>query len=162
MINKSVKLVTAGGIIQRDAIISALEVNGLEFEAADRTSSRKITETTVDITYAGYSAVSESGFEIFVDERDFQRAQEILDSILSEFKKQDSKIEVDHRDKFNKCALFTIVLPGVMHVIGVIHLVKAGKSGQLRNLDFKFYVSVVVFMVTLFGGLLVSIPFVRG
>lgn len=141
-------VVRAESIIQRDAILSAFAHAGIEAFSGRRDISRKIADNTLDLAFEGYSAVFE-GFAIQVDEEDFERAKEIVDSVLRQARVQvvdGQQKEDSHLRRFYFCALFTLTVPLVMHVFAIHHLIRGIKKGEeVRPVYVMFSILLMIF-----------------
>lgn len=105
---KPVFVHTAQSIIERDAVLFLLKENGIKAWSPEKTISRKITDTTVDLSYGAFSALSESGFSIFVEERDRPKAKPLVTGFLKDTATEEMRlapIKIDWLSKFQKAAL---------------------------------------------------------
>jgi hypothetical protein len=147
-------LLKAKSIIQRDAILSELESQGINAFASPRDMSRKIADHTVDLALEGYSVFFD-GFPIYVNELDKAAADEIANRLLRETQQTPmvSSDESPHLRRFFFCAIFSLMLPAVMHVFGAYHLYRAFKTGEkIRPLQFT--VGLLLFLLMPFMGLI--------
>lgn len=122
----------AESIIQRDAVISALSAAGINAFAETRDISRKITDTTVDLAYEGYSAVFD-GFAIQVNEADFDRAKKIADDVLEKARTavpDKGLSEGSAMRRFYFCSLFTLIFPVLFHGLAIYHFVDGFRKGE--------------------------------
>lgn len=128
-----VQLIKAESILQREAIVTALDSEGIEFFIIPRDTSRKVFDSSIDLTMGGISTVFD-GFPILVRPLDLERAQRIVrqvigsaDQIAFESKNNDS---IDYWDRFYRASIFTIFLPGLMHLAALMNLFMAVKTRQ--------------------------------
>ncbi len=142
-------LLKAESIIQRDAILAALKSQGIEPHSAPRDISRKIADTTVDLSFEGFSALFD-GFAIYVDEADLERAQKLAENIVKSAQKAKDDpglAQGGSMRRFYFCCLFTITIPILFHGLALYHLYHG-----LRNKE-KFHpfygtMSALVFVAT--------------
>lgn len=142
-------LMRAESIIQRDAVMSALNAAGINAFSENRDISRKIADTTVDLAYEGYSAVFD-GFIIQVNEADYEQAKPIADGVLkkaSEAKPDPGLSEGSAYRRFYFCSLFSIVMPGLFHGLAIYHLIDGIRRGEKPHFGF-FAVSALMLIVT--------------
>ena len=126
------QLMQAESIIQRDAVMSALQAAGINAFAENRDISRKIADTTVDLAYEGYSAVFD-GFTIQVNEADFDQAKKIADEVVERARaaKPDASLsEGSAMRRFYFCSLFTLIFPVLFHGLAVFHFVDGIRKGE--------------------------------
>lgn len=137
----------AESIIQRDAILSALAAEGINAFSETRDISRKITDTTVDLSYEGYSAIFE-GFTIQVNIADFDRARAVAEGVIKRAQSADRKMEEGSSlRRFYFCCLFTVFLPVIFHGLALYHL---ARGLQRREPPEPVYaaMSLVIFAVS--------------
>jgi hypothetical protein len=146
--SKLVKLCVVGGMIERDSILAALEDSEIEAHGEERLLSRKITSTTTDISYEGYSALADTGFAIWVNPKDLPKAQQIVGDLKVQASAHDNNTRIDHVAKFNTSVLFGILIPFLFHVIAIYHLAQARKLGQWKNLSATTKVCCLVFCLS--------------
>src|SRR6185312_9224575 len=123
---KLTPLVKAESIIQRDAIMAALENAQIPAVTPPRDISRKIADTTVDLAYEGYSAVFD-GFLIQVEEKDLERACAVAEEVVRAARSA-SSLATDEKSwmaRFYFCSLFAMGFSVLMHVVALGCLVKA-------------------------------------
>lgn len=142
-------LVKAESIIQRDAILAALKSQGIEPQSAPRDISRKIADTTVDLSFEGFSAVFD-GFAIYVDEEKLQEAEKIAKAIVrtaQKTKDDPGLAQGGSMRRFYFCCLFTITIPILFHGLALYHLYK-GLRNKERFHPFYGSMASLVFVVT--------------
>lgn len=146
----------AESIIEREALLSLLQAEGLEAITTPRDISRKISSNTVDLAYEGYSAIFD-GFPIYVRESDLKEAQEKIRNFLFKVRNSESspqeKASRSNFSIFYYCSIFSLFLPIILHFVGFFYLRKGFKQGEKLNL--LYFVSAVVvyiwtFMVMVF------------
>ncbi|MBX9768094.1 MAG: hypothetical protein K2X47_12545 [Bdellovibrionales bacterium] len=148
---EAILVMTASGLIQRDALISAIKDSGIQVQTEERILSRKITELTPDLSYEGYSALADTGFPIFVSAQDHDRAKEIVENVLAAAKSEDQGQVPNYAGKFAICALFSFALPIFMHGLGAYHFSKALTHGQLQKPGKIFVLASALYLATLGG-----------
>ena len=120
------RLYKAGGMVERDALLARLRSLGIDAISPERAVSRKVTDTTIDLSLGGYSAVAD-GFAVFVPEAQFDAAEDALAEFL-----RDARLSpvahVNYWQKYYACALFSLTLPLVMNAFATYHLVKAART----------------------------------
>lgn len=117
------RLYKAGGMVERDALTSRLRSIGIEAISPGRDVSRKVTDSTIDLSLGGYSAVAD-GFAIFVPEDQFDAAETLLAEFLREAR-ANPVADINYWQKYYACALFSLSLPFVMNIFATYHLSKA-------------------------------------
>ncbi len=140
----------AESIIQRDAIIAALNAAKIEAHSAPRDMSRKIADDTVDLSLGGVSVMFD-GFAIHVDEQYLEQAQKIAAHIVkSALKAKDDPIlaKGESMRRFYFCCLFSIPMPILFHGLAAYHLIVGLKNGE-RPHPFYGTMSLIVFIGTL-------------
>ena len=120
------RLYKAGGMVERDALIARLRSLDIDAITPERDTSRKVTETTIDLSLGGYSAIAD-GFAVFVPEAQFDQAEAALAEFLREAR-ANPEAEINYWQKYYACSLFSLSLPFVMNVFATYHLVKAVKT----------------------------------
>lgn len=145
--NDLVLLHKADSIIQREALLAALREAGIEPVSAPRDMSRKMADNTIDLGLEGYS-VTFDGFSVFVKHRDKAAADTVLGAFMKNVDAPDARQEEsDHLRKYFFCALFSFVIPGVLHIFGLYHLVKGLEKGEKINW-LKFIAGTVLYLFT--------------
>lgn len=121
----------ADSMIQRDALLSALHSQGIQAISPRRDLSRKVTSTTADISYEGYSSFFD-GFDIQVPDPDAEKAQEIVTKFLRETNivLSGETSPANHLQRFYFCSLFSLMVPIVFHGMAVYYLVLGLKTGE--------------------------------
>lgn len=125
-------LLRAESIIQRDALLAALHAEGLHAISPSSDLSRKVTDSTVDLAYGGYSAMFE-GFAIQVPENEFEQADAVVKQVLAraqKFEVPDSEVTNRNIVKFYFCCLFSTAAPILMHALALYHLRNAIRLGE--------------------------------
>jgi hypothetical protein len=124
----------ANSIIQRDAIVEALQSEGLNPFTQERDVSKKVADGTLDLSYGGASAMFE-GFPILVTEEEAARARDVVERVLASVREQDRiPRETDHLQKFYAMSLFSfLMIPVLAHAIGFYHLYEGIKKRQKIN-----------------------------
>ena len=147
-----VEVFKAESILQREALVAFLRENGIEPLTPPKDVTRKIADTTVDLAYGGYSAVSE-GLPIYVLEEEKEQAQALITDFLTQISKNEvasAKVkEINHWNRFYHCSLFTMVLPGLMHLLALYHVFCAIRSGAPVQLV-RLVSALFVFVATAF------------
>lgn len=146
----------ADSIIQRDALLSALHNNGITAQSPPRDLSRKFTDTTVDISYEGYSVFFD-GFDIQVPDQDLEKAQEIISQFLRQTNVglAQEKTPPRYLQKFYFCSLFSGVLPILFHILALYYLFLGLKSGE--KLSFGKTLFSVLFQLAGIGLIYLSV-----
>lgn len=134
-------------MIERDGLLAYLQANGIEAVSPARDLSRKISATTVDLAYGGYSAVFE-GFAIYVRPDQFSDAQDLLKTFESRMRLNPDPRPVDYAHKFYLSCLFTVIFPGFLHVMALYHLRRAIQHKAVFN-PLTMFFSVTLFVATL-------------
>ncbi len=133
-------------MIERDGLLNYLQSNGIEAVSPPRDLSRKISATTVDLAYGGYSAVFE-GFAIFVKPEQLAEAQELVKTFEAKMRFNPDPRPVDYAHKFYLSCLFTVIFPGFLHVMALYHLRRAIQhKAQFNKLKLTF--SLILFVAT--------------
>ena len=117
------RLYKAGGMVERDALIARLRSLGIDALTPERDVSRKVTDSTIDLSLGGYSAVAD-GFAIFVPEEQFDTAETALGEFLRQARANPAA-DINYWQKYYACALFSLTLPFVMNIFATYHLIKA-------------------------------------
>ncbi len=141
----------AKSIIQREALTDALQDSGIEVTSSPRDMSRKVSDDTIDLSLEGYSVFFD-GFAMYVKNRDKARADEVIASFMAAVEAADREQNpvgaTSYIRKYFFCALFSIMLPILMHGFGLFHLVNAIRAGEkIRPLQFAF--ASALYLVTL-------------
>ena len=120
----------ADSIVQRDALQARLAAARISSESPDRDMSRKIIDSTVDLSLEGYSALFD-GFDIYVEEADTAAADRVVREFLSDVQSANlaDQRPVPHWQRFYFCSIFSFLFPILMPVLATYHLVKALRSG---------------------------------
>ncbi len=142
-------LIKAESIIQRDAILAALKSQGIEPHSAPRDISRKIADTTVDLSFEGFSALFD-GFAIYVDEGELERAQKLTESLLKSAQKTKDDpglAQGGSMRRFYFCCLFSITMPILFHGLALYHLYMGLRSKEKFH-PFYGTMSALVFIAT--------------
>lgn len=137
----------AASIIERDALLNALNQEGIEGKTSQRDISRKITSTMVDLAYEGYSAVFD-GFPIFVRGEDKDGARKIIESFFLEITRSESenlRKKPRHLNRFYFCALYSLLFPVIFHVYGFHHLKEGLKAKE--HIQWIYFVASIVLYV---------------
>lgn len=145
-------LVKAESIIQRDAIMAALKSQGIEPHSAPRDISRKIADTTVDLSFEGFSAVFD-GFAIYVDEDNWSAAEKIAKSIVrtaQKTKEDPGLARGGSMRRFYFCCLFTITIPVLFHGLALYHLYNGLKNKERFHLFYGSMASLVFVLTGVF------------
>lgn len=140
----------AQSIIQREALVSALAEENVEATTAHRHMSNRVADGTIDLALEGYSAVFD-GFPIFVKERDRVPAQRVIREFLERTGSTEVAERTDaspHLTKFFFCSIFTIILPGIFHVVGAYHLFKGVQAREKISL-IRLVAALALFTMTL-------------
>lgn len=126
-----IEIFKADSIIQRDALLNALATEGIHAQSPPRDLSRKVTPTTVDISYEGYSSFFE-GFSIQVPEEQADTAKKIIESFIksTQASTAQEKPVVRYLQSFYFCSLFSLMFPFFMQAIAVYYLVKGIRAGE--------------------------------
>ena len=137
------KLFTAKSIVQRDALRARLDRYGITSITAERDVSRKLTEATLDLSLGAYSAMS-PGFAVHVDDADLDEGEKILAQFLRETEGTDEPSRDDPWRRYYACAIFSLMMPGLMTVPATWHLTRAIRTGPPRNWAY-FTVATICF-----------------
>lgn len=116
----------APSLIERDALRARLHGAGIAVEMPERSMSRKISSSTVDLSLDGYSVLFD-GFPVYINQDDEPRAREVLAAFQAETAAVDaSDLEAGERiwQKFSFAAMFSFFLPGLF-LVATYHLVRA-------------------------------------
>ncbi len=137
----------ADSIIQRDALISALGSDGIPAQSPPRDLSRKFTDTTVDISYEGYSTFFD-GFEILVRDQDTDRAKSLIEKFLRETNVvlAGEAPPPRHLQRFYFCGLFSMLVPVLFHGLAILYLYQGLRAGE--KLSFGKTVFAALFYLT--------------
>jgi hypothetical protein len=147
-----VLLVRADSIIQKEALLAALREENIDVRAPEMTLNRSVTDTTLDLALGGYSAVHERGFPIFVREVHQDRAKKIIDQVIKEYHNQEPARLPMSLNKFYVCSLYSIALPGLMHLLGLYHLVRYFKTKEQDRENINWVLmtgSLIIFTASL-------------
>jgi len=137
--NEPKLLYIAGSMIERDALKARLEAEGIDVVSPKRDISRKYTESTVDLSYGGYSAIFD-GFKIFVEEKTFEKSKEILDSFSENLKpalEPDKK--VSYLKKFHYFSVASVFVPLVPLLFGIYYFYKGIKNKEKPRLVYTLF-----------------------
>ncbi len=141
----------AQSIIQRDSLTNELAQAGIEVTTAPRDMSRKVADDTIDLALEGYSAMFD-GFAMYVKNRDKSQAEAIIHKFLAAADATGRELAVEakpnHMRKYLFCALFSIMLPGLMHIFGIYHLSAAVRKGE-RIQPLMFIAGTLLYIFTL-------------
>ena len=137
------KLFTAKSIVQRDALRARLDRYGIASITAERDVSRKLTEATLDFSLGAYSALA-NGFAIHVENADLNEAEKILAQFLKETEGTIEPTRDDPWRRYYACAIFSLMMPGLMTVPATWHLVRAIRQGRPKNWAY-FTVATICF-----------------
>jgi membrane protein insertase Oxa1/YidC/SpoIIIJ len=129
----------AESIIERDAIAAFLKGHGIAFLVPARDLSRKITDTTVDISFEGYSAMFD-GFAILVQNNDVPRARELIKNFSANLAK--SEVSQDYMRRFYLSSMATLIMPVVFHFTAFYNLwmgLKRRQSISMTKMIFSIF-----------------------
>lgn len=149
---KSMKVVyKAPSMIERDALVTYLRENGLLVETPQLDLRRKITETTVDLAYEGYSAMA-GDFPIYVPESDLEHARKLIDRFLEAVRERGKGPVAAHLNrsfqKFYLSSFACLILPGLMHCLALYNLYFALKNKE-KSRPLLVLASTLVFFASL-------------
>ncbi len=151
---------TAQGIIERDALLSALASEGINAFSPPRDMSRKVTENTVDLALEGYSSFFD-GFVIYISVADAEKAKSIIRSTLQSAEETATDdIGTSHFHRFVFCSLFSVLLPLLMNIVAAYHFIAMIKKKEpVRPL--LFVVGIAVWIMTSLIGYVFVPPLMR-
>ncbi len=118
---------TAESMVERDSLIALLKSEGIETESPKRDISRKYTDSTVDLSYGGYSAMFD-GFKIFVEAKNQDKAHAITQNFIKEIqlknKHPEKKENKRNLMKFYYFSIAGFFIPIIPLFFGVYYLYK--------------------------------------
>lgn len=132
-------------LVQREALVYQLGQAQIEVYAPDR-DVMTVLGSGPQLGWEGYSAVFD-GYSVFVSVKDWTRAQEILKSFQGT-PNSDTASFTDSMDRFHLCAIFTFLLPIILHLAALYHLFWAVKKDQFQW-SLRTLFSVLIFLATL-------------
>lgn len=154
--NDLILLFKARSVIQREALVSALLEQGVESATSPRHMSNRVADDTLDLSLEGYSVFFD-GFPIYVKERHQKEAERLLALFLqrtAEAPGDSPTEETPHLRRFFFCAIFTVILPGIFHAVGLYHLIKALRAVEkIRPLS--FLAGLALFILTLIASIII-------
>lgn len=127
----------APSMMERDAILNQLHENGIEALSTERDVSRKVTNSTIDLAFEGYSATM-GGFPITVMKNDEEAAKKIIQDFIRKINVGPaSPPSYSHLRKFYISSIYSTMLPLAFHALGIYHLFKGLRAGEkVRTLHF--------------------------
>jgi hypothetical protein len=163
--DRFVEMLRAESIIQRDAILAALDDVDCDYVVVPRDISRKMFDGSVDLAYGGVSAVFD-GFPIMVRAKDLDRARAVAkrvldsaDALEADLAKSDTGMKSTPRprrrepsvspyfNRYYRCALYSLIVPGVFHLVGFWSLLRAIQNREIYQ-PRKMMVALLVYAVS--------------
>lgn len=130
----------ADSIIQREALLNALYNAGIRAQSPPRDISRKVTSTTVDLSFEGYSSFFD-GFAIQVQDHEEHQAKEVIQKFLRETNVSlaSEKPPVRYLQSFYFCSLFSLMIPILLQALALIYLYKGLRNNEKLEIGKTFF-----------------------
>ncbi len=144
-----VQICTCESILEKEMLLSKLRAAGVEAECPNRSISRKYTDTTVDLSFGGYSTVM-GGFKIYVNEAHEEAARDILQKFIADQKASEKDFKSGRTDlsRFYLFSVFSVFIPILSHLLGAYFLFKAVKNREVV-FNMQFFFKAFPFIFTL-------------
>ncbi len=141
---------TAQSVIERDAMMAALQAAGIESEATKKDMHNRVTSNMVDAGFEGLVSISFRGFPLEVAAADLPRAQEVVALALKKFETSEELLPSNgekHLTKYLQCCLFAFFVPVLFHALALYHLVKAIQA-KTPIWSMKFILATVIWLLS--------------
>lgn len=140
--NKMIPVYEAVSLIQRDAILSHLENLGIQAYGAQRDVSRRYADSSVDLSYEGYSILM-GGFTIFADTEKAIQAKSEINEYLKSVESTKAAPQLNtYLERFYSASMFSIAIP-VFPPVALYYMVKGLQAGEAKK-SFLFWFSLVL------------------
>jgi hypothetical protein len=140
--NKMIPVYEAASVIQRDAVLSHLKNLGIESYGAQRDVSRRYADSSVDLSYEGYSVLM-GGFTIFAESETAMQAKAAIQDYLKSLDTHHTPPRMNtYLERFYSASLFSVAFP-FFPPVALYYMVRGLLAGEEKK-PFLFWFSIVI------------------